>query len=142
MRSFYKCKYFKIQELVDRVTYEKFGEQAWMFFDVRLLKTLDGIREYFNSPIIVNNWHLGGNLDSRGFRRPDDKTGALYSQHRFGRAVDFTVTGRTAEEVRKIIIDNQNIFPFNEITAMELDVDWVHIDFRNINSDVIYLFKG
>lgn len=142
MREFYKPKHFLTRELVDKETFATFGESALMFFDVRLLKTIDGIREHFNKPITINNWHVGGPYDSRGLRRPADKTGADYSQHRFGRAVDFNVREMSADEVRKYIIAHQNEFPFNEICAMELDVSWVHIDFRNISHNGIYLFKG
>lgn len=142
MREFYKPKYFKPQELVDRETFQRFGESSYMFFDIRLLKTIDGIREYFRKPMVINNWHLGGKFSSRGLRTPTNTIGAPYSQHRFGRAVDFHIFGISAEEVRKEIIKNQNIFPFNEITAIEKDVTWVHIDFRNIDYQGIYLFNG
>ena len=142
MGEFYKPKYFKAQELVDKETFQKFGEMSYMFFDPRALKTLDKIREYFGKPITVNNWHLGGTMDSRGLRTIKDRTGAPYGQHRFGKAFDFSVQGMTAEEVRKIIIDHQDEEPFNEITAMEKNVTWVHIDFRNIDHKGIYLFNG
>ena len=142
MREYYKPKYFKAEELVDKETFQKFGENSFMFFDIRLLKTLDGIREFFGKPITVNNWHVGGTMDSRGLRTIKDKTGAPYGQHRFGRAADLSVQGMTAEEVRQEIIKNQDKPPFDEIIAMELNVSWVHIDFRNINYKGIYLFKG
>jgi hypothetical protein len=142
MKEFYKPKHFKAYELVDKETYEKFGENSFMFFDVIALKTLDGVREYFGKPITVNNWKSGGSMDSRGLRTIKDKTGAAYGQHRFGRAFDFSVQGMTAEEVRKIIIENQDKEPFNNISAIELNVSWIHIDFRNIDHKGIYLFKG
>lgn len=143
MREFYKTKHFKITELVDEETYNKFGEQAFMFFDKVALKTLDGIREYFGKPMLINNWNFGGNMDSRGFRKPTDPTGAPYGQHRMGRAFDFSVQGMTADEVRAVIIAHQMEAPFDEITACEIDVAWVHIDFRNIdNNGRLLLFKG
>lgn len=141
MRDFYKCKYFKIQELVDKKTFERFGESAFMFFDPRLLRTIDAIREYFNKPVLINNWSQGGDFDSRGLRRPDDPEGAKFSQHRFGRAVDFTVFGLTAEEVREIIINNQTHEAFREIKRIEDGVSWVHIDFANVEGENIILFK-
>jgi len=142
MREFYKTKHFDIRELVDKATYNKFGELAFMFFDTTLLKVIDAIREYLNVPITINNWHVGGPYDSRGLRTPTDTTGATYSQHRYGRALDFSAKGYTAEQIRKIIKDHENEYPFSEITAMEKDVSWVHIDFRNIAFNGIYLFNG
>ncbi len=57
------------------------------------------------------------------------KVGAKYSQHRFGRAVDFDVKGISAETVRNDIRKGY----FSEITCIEADVNWVHIDVRNAN---------
>jgi hypothetical protein len=142
MRQFYKCKYFKIQELVDKETYQKYGEGAWMHFNPIALKTLDGIREYFGKSITVNNWDTGGNMDSRGFRSPNDNTGSRWGFHPKGNAFDFSVEGMTADSVRAEIIKHQNEPPFDEITALEINVTWAHIDFRNIDCDKIYLFKG
>jgi hypothetical protein len=148
MRQFYKCKYFKIQELVDKETYQKYGEGAWMHFNPVALKTLDGIHEFFDkyfgkpTKIIVNNWASGGNMDSRGFRSPNDNTGSKWGFHPKGNAFDFSVEGMTADSVRAEIIKHQNEPPFDEITALEINVTWVHMDFRNIDSDKIYLFKG
>jgi hypothetical protein len=74
MREFYKPKYFKTHELVDKQTYEKFGEKSLMFFDIRILKFIDGLREYFNEPITINNWHVGGRYENRGLRSPNSKS--------------------------------------------------------------------
>ena len=142
MRQFYKCKHFKIQELVDKQTYEKYGEGAWMHFNPIALKALDGIREYFGKSVIVNNWNTGGSMDSRGFRSPNDNTGSRWGFHPKGNAFDFSVEGMTADSVRAEIIKHQNESPFDEITALEINVTWVHMDFRNIDCDKIYLFKG
>lgn len=60
--------YFDIQELVCRHVYEKFGDNAWQFFDNRLLETLLVIREKLGKPIYVNNWQVGGNVTQRGLR--------------------------------------------------------------------------
>ena len=34
----YKCKYFKIQELVCPHVYEKYGDKSWEFFNEEFLK--------------------------------------------------------------------------------------------------------
>lgn len=141
MREIYLPKHFKLQELVDRQTFEKLGSASIWLLDINMLKFLDGVREYFNSPMTVNNWASGGSFQSRGYRSMFDKTGASYSQHRCGRAFDFDVAGRSADEVRKIILDNQNVFPFSLITTLEIDVSWIHADNRLTNELQIKLIK-
>ena len=92
----YRCHKFSIKELVSPVVYDKWKEQAWMFFDEEMLKELDFIREQWGSPIIINNWATGGSLKQCGLRSnldqiPKDKTKAnkLYlSGHTMGKAFD------------------------------------------------------
>ena len=55
----YRCIYFGIKELVSPIVYDKWKEQAWMFFDENVLQDLDKIRETYGSPIIINNWANG-----------------------------------------------------------------------------------
>src|SRR4030067_808286 len=104
---YYKCRNFEIYELVDSVTYSKFGEEAWMFFNTNALKALDGIREYFGTPVTVNTWKNGGNFEFRGLRPISSTLGATYSQHRFGNAFDCDIKGKTAIEVRTEIINKE-----------------------------------
>ena len=55
----YKCQYFGIKELVSPIVYNKWKEQAWMFFDENVLQDLDTIRKTYGNPIIINNWANG-----------------------------------------------------------------------------------
>lgn len=71
----YKCKYFIIQELVSKKVYDyytktlKYPESfLWCLFDEEILKDLDLIRETRKKAIIINNWHLGGDLQQCGLR--------------------------------------------------------------------------
>jgi uncharacterized protein YcbK (DUF882 family) len=86
-------KYFTLEELVDRATYQQWGKNAWTLFSPDLLYSLDGLREFFNTPITVNNWHNGGPYQYRGFRGPECAVGAKFSYHKRGMAVDFDVKG-------------------------------------------------
>lgn len=129
---FYKCVHFKIQELVDPATYEAMGENAWSLFDPYLLSTMDRIRQRYNVPVTINNWHRGGPFKDRGFRSSDSKTGAKLSAHRRGQAFDFDVDGKTADEVRKDILDNKEHIDFMFINRIEIGVSWVHIDLANV----------
>lgn len=133
---FYKPKYFVIQELVDQETYIKFGERALGFFNPLLLISIDGVREFFNSPLTINNWHKGGDFQWRGLRTKECEVGASYGMHRFGGAIDTDIKGVTAEEARKAIIENKDDERLKYITCLEDDVNWLHLDVRNIPSRI------
>lgn len=141
--------YFDVQELVCKHVYNKFGDNAWQFFDDRLLETLFVIREKLGKPIHVNNWQVGGNLTQRGLRcnvcslvAEKTRLEKVYmSAHSQGTAVDFDVKGMTALEVRNWIKANQVLLPYP--VRLEQDVTWVHLDMRNDGKKgkVVY-FKG
>ena len=46
----YKPEYFDLEELVCPDVFNKFGQQAWSFFDDRFLLTLDTLRRKLNRP--------------------------------------------------------------------------------------------
>ena len=128
MRYKYTAKHFKVQELVTPYAFQRLGSDALMLMDDRILIALDTVREVFDKPITVNNWHIGGGFTQRGWR-DDSETGAKFSQHRFGRAVDFDVSGFTAKDAREVILE---MWPHSDalkyITRMEDGVSWLHID--------------
>lgn len=139
-------KYFKAYELVDKKTYEKMGEEALTLFTPEILIALDGIREYFEEPITVNNWHSGGQFQWRGYRTPAKAKalGSPNSEHAKGNAFDFDIHGMTAQEVRQNIIINKNNPLLQNITRIEANVSWVHIDCKKLvlPKERIYLFKA
>ena len=128
----YKPKWFEAQELVPPEIYELYFDDSLIFIDNRILITLDYIREYFGKPVLVNNWHNGGNLKERCLRLWNTKTGAKLSQHKLGCAVDYNVDGYTSEEVRQEILANQDNTFFKYITRMELGTSWVHNDIKTL----------
>ncbi len=136
MADFYKCEYFKIYELVDRQTYLKYGEEAWMFFNPLALMSLDGIRKFFNIPVKVNDWKWGGDFQFRGLRPVYYQYGAIYSQHRYGNGFDSDVGDISAEEVRRRIIENKDSELLRHITCIESNVNWLHFDCRNISDRI------
>jgi hypothetical protein len=95
--------------------------------DDRILMMADAIRDYFMEAVTINDY--GKEMQYRGFRTPNCKEYKQYSQHSFGRAIDLDITGKNADEVRKIILDSPDKFSF--ITCIEIGVPWVHIDCRN-----------
>lgn len=144
----YKSKYFKIEELVSKEVLAHYGEsRCWGFLDINLLKALDRLRANLGRAITVNNWFWGGPFSQRGLRANLDpicssKTikGSWYnSQHSMGRGVDFDVKGMSAKEVRAYLVEHQSEYP--EITYVEDDVSWVHMDTRNSIYEGLHLFK-
>jgi hypothetical protein len=124
----YTPKHFDIQELVSKSVYTNLGARSLIVMDPRILYTIDLIRDHFNRFITVNDWSWKGKFSQRGFR-DSSNVGAKYSQHRYGRAIDFDVKGLEAEEVRQELINNADKFEY--ITTIEKDVNWIHIDCRN-----------
>ncbi len=135
-------KFFKIQELIDRATYQKWNGRAWMFFNPNALEALDGLREFFNTPVIVNNWWDGeGNMQYRGYRPENCTVGAKFSEHKKGNAFDCTVTGYMAEDARRIILENQDNPLLRRIMRLEAKVSWVHFDCKEVKNR-IYIFRA
>ena len=123
-------KYFDITELVCPHVYNKYGEKSWQFLDKDALYGLLLMREtIFGVPIYINSYKNG--KTQRGLRcnkceLVKSKATLYLTQHGFGKAWDFTVQGYTAEQARKKIIENANLFPFN--FRLEADKSWVHWD--------------
>lgn len=142
--------YFGIKELVCPHVYDKFREQAWQFFDPRLLDVMLVIREKTGLPIVVNNWGKGGNLTQRGLRchlcpmmKEKTRLEKLYmTAHSFGMAWDFNVVGQTVEETHRWIVNNQILLP-HPIRLEEPDgINRVHLDVRSDGFRQITWFKA
>lgn len=125
-----KAKYFRIYELVDKRTYNKYGQFAWQFIDPRLIKAIDTLRKTFGSATI-NSWKWGGQYKNSGLRTPQCKIGSAMSQHRFGRGADMKFKNVTPQEVRKAIRKDLDYWK-KLINCIENKTPtWVHVDVRN-----------
>ena len=137
---FYRPKHFTIKELVDKKTYEMFGERSLMFFQPNALKMIDGVREFLDVPLIINDWEFGGQYQFSGYRAKWVEIGGTYSQHRLGCAFDLKPKGMTITEAyNKIIADKDNEL-VNLITTIEnisFTPTWLHIDCRNIEDRIM-----
>ena len=60
------------------------------------------------------------------------------SAHVLGKAGDFTVTGMTADEARKMIVDKAELLPYP--IRMEEGVNWLHVDVLPVSEDKITFF--
>lgn len=135
----YKCKYFKIQELVSRKVHQLYGEHAWRFFDPIALKGLDHAREIYG-PCTINNWHTGGALQYSGLRADGEyPKSSIVSSHRHGKAFDTKFADVKPERVQHEIQHGVVVIP--GLTELELGTDtWTHMAF-NTNMTPIFTFN-
>ena len=125
-----KSKHFRLEELVPKELFNKYGEKCWDFLDPRLLESIDTVKERFpEGTITINNWLWNGNRNWSGIRTPNSSYYSQSSMHSWGKAVDMIFSKYSPDEVRQDIIDNPDIYP--HIKGLELDITWVHLDVRN-----------
>lgn len=150
----YFCDKFKIEELVYPELFNRYKNRPkylWAALDNRILYSADLIRKFLGIPVTINNWLFGGNFTESGLRRMDTTTGALLSQHKFGRALDlkFNKNGWTPETLRLYMQDigcfdagfldrtDEIAQPFLYITRIEWmdNMNWFHMDVSNLGSN-------
>lgn len=126
-------KNFKIQEFVPPAIYAQYGDRSQWFIDQKLVDIAEFIRAEFDLPVTINNWHIGGKFQERGYRVPTTTTGARYSQHKFGNAIDFNIQGIPSPEVAEWVAASFPRLKGFGLTTMENPADtptWTHIDVR------------
>ena len=137
----YRPKYFALKELVPPGILAKYEEQSWWFFDDRLLRAADLLRESFG-PMYVNTWGLSDTVQkaygvrvAAGLRLPwMSEEYRLSSQHAHGRALDALFRDATSDEVRAAIKSDRELFSM--ITEIEEGVGWVHFGTRNTGGEL------
>jgi hypothetical protein len=129
----YRPKYFALNEVVYPGAIQARGEQAWQLMDDRILRGADWLREKFG-PCVINGKFGGKGFTESGLRDPFTTTGAKFSQHKFGRALDLKFMKVTCTEVYDYIIRNPTEARANGITTVEDIRDtkgqWLHVDCR------------
>lgn len=138
----YKCKYFKIQELVSPCVFEKFGEKAWMFFNEDVLKDLDYIREVWGKPIVINSYAKG--LKQCGLRcNLDDlvrsKKAVYCSAHLMGKGFDLHTDGNKGlYELVMSLVKTRKLKAFKRLENFNKTLTWVHIDAFRADGAVVF----
>lgn len=138
----YKCKYFTIRELVNPALLKQIGENiAWTIFDEILLRSADLIREKYG-PMTINT----ENLTDCGLRDPQSKTGAKYSMHKIGRALDghiLSIERAAAQITNPDERKKYKIREYNRVRSelmadpkfvelnFENNINWLHFDTGN-----------
>ena len=135
-----QLEHFKACELVPASVYKDRGERSLQLMDKELLVFIDRLREELGRRITINNWYWGGAFSQRGLRTPDSDVYSRYSQHTYGKAIDFDVEGMDAGQVRQWIIDNRHLEWVRPISFIEDGVNWVHVDTRPIDNDQLWVW--
>lgn len=125
----YSLRYFQMQELVDRKTFQKFEKQSQMLFREEALVALEDLRYELGRPLVVNNWREGGELEWCGLRTLDCYKGAKWSAHRLGCGFDAHCPTMSAPEVQEFIRTKHKQGLLQRIKRMEIGTPtWTHID--------------
>lgn len=136
---------FELQEFVPRETFNLYGVKSTWFINKNVVVSMVFLRNWFDASITINNWHTSGKFQQRGYRVPDSNVGAKFSQHKFGKAIDFNVAGLASDEVAKRIMDNwPELRQHVAFTTMEdpaFTKGWTHLDTRWNNSDTLLIVK-
>lgn len=128
---------FKPQELLPKEIYNEYGDLGMRYLDSRILPIIEYVRKVFEKPIIINNWADGGQFNERTVRLPEHVSYKKYSDHSFGRAIDFDIVGLNSLEVQHYLL--KDIIASTElkklgVTGIESQtIGWSHIsvaDFR------------
>ena len=160
MAYYIPLRYFSVEEIFSpyvvslHTRANSVDDQIWRLMDDRILRTIVDMRSHFGVPFYINDYLFGGDMKQRGYRHflelvdittlnnmlQSDKISSIdqikstfssfTSQHCHGRAIDFTVQGFSAEEIRQDIKNNKTATRYKYIAAVENNVSWVHIDCR------------
>lgn len=114
-----------------------------LFLDPRLITICQFIRDRFGKPVTINNYIDGGPYTNSGYRDPLCNIGAMFSQHKFGRASDLKVEDNEPEEIRKDIIKNWDRYRQYGLTTIEAGTPtWLHVDCRWTDSDDLLIVNA
>lgn len=143
-------KNISTKELVCPHVWNKYGERSVKFLRKELLETMDVIRNVIVcAPIVINT----KTLTQRGLRcnicelcANKTKAGKMYlTAHSFGAALDFSSGKYNANQLRELILKNQDKLPHK--IRMESPIDaptWVHIDVlcEPDQKEKVYIFRA
>lgn len=124
-------EHFCIQEFVDPQTFKDRGEASIGLINKKLIDIAEFIRSKIGKPVTINNWHTGGQYKESGLRNPNTKTGAKFSQHKLGNAIDCKASGFGGNEWYEFVNANaKELYNLGvrRIEDKKLATTWLHID--------------
>jgi hypothetical protein len=136
---------FYLDEFIAPEIYSVRGARSVELLDMRIVLACQFIREGIGKSIIVNNWIRGGQYRESGLRSATTRTGAKWSQHKYGRAADIKVAGMSPDEVYLWLKGHEQTMVERQwITTIE-DTNhtptWLHIDCRYTGADKFRIVK-
>lgn len=140
----YKCKYFKLRELLPKEIYKN-EDEGWDLIDERLLITADIVRGIVGVPLICNTWYTGGTRGYSCARIPACKEYSKGSYHsvredRKVMAIDVVSNIMSAEKMRQKIKENMDKLPYP--IRIEKGVSWLHVDVAEKKGYKVYEFTA
>lgn len=134
----YRCRHFGIYELVPPEIHKEYEEwKLWNLFDSVGLEVIDLLRDTYGI-FIINDYQWEGSYTQSGLRTRESAYYSFTSLHSWARAFDKKPQETPLEEIRQDILDRRYGW-MEKIKGLELDVPWLHIDFRN--SDTLITFR-
>ena len=136
MKTYRVAKNLWLHEYIPEELYKKFCDKKPHYLigliDRRLILVDQFLRERFG-PVIINNWHIGGDREWSGIRVDGGEDYSFFSQHSYGRASDKLFMGVTSDEVREDIkLNYTSMYRQLGLTCIEAGVGWVHSDVRTL----------
>ena len=143
-------KNITVKELVCPHVYAKYGEGSIKFLRKEALETLDVIRnDIVCAPLLINT----KTLTQRGLRcnicelcANKTKANKMYlTAHSFGAGFDISSPKYSADELRDLIIKNQDKLPYKIRLESSIDAPtWVHFDVlcEPDQKDKVYIFRA
>lgn len=126
---------FYLDEFIDKGIYNRFEAKSQRYIRPELIKIAQLLRSHIGQPMTINNWWTGGAYSESGLRSFKTSTGALYSAHKYGAAMDLKIGVMTSEEMAQLIKDSYEILKPLGVTRIEDPAftkgkhrDWLHID--------------
>jgi hypothetical protein len=136
--------YFDLEEFVPPQIIKLFGKNAIWFINPKVIELATAYREFFKLPVVINNWHTGGQFSYRGYRPPRVNIGAEYSQHKLGNAFDCNIGAMTEKQMFDAVKTNFEYFKKFGLTSIEdyrFTDGWLHSDVRPTNSNELLIVK-
>jgi len=96
--------------------------------DQEVIDAIQKIREHFNKPVTITSAYRSKSYNA-------SIGGATKSQHIYGRAIDFTISGVAIKTITDYIQKNWKELG---VRGLELNKSWVHIDVRESNTLVTF----
>lgn len=126
-----------VRELVDHQTFFTLGQKAWTLIDMRLLETLNQLKEAYGYTMVINTWFMknwqrfGEMREFSGYRPNTSTVGKTNGAHYRGMGADilfFDASGHliNSDAIRAKIMADCKKFPW--IRCMEVGISWVHLD--------------